>query len=136
MKFVLKNRPWLPKVPMQYKKDTSVRISCNQLVMFPLKRVLIVDHDEDNHILFSYKKLFKVFFYYGRRRLNGHVCPNEEVDNGCFMIDTVSGDECLIFAEDTVVDDDVKYKLHKDVMLCFSSAANVDEENTENDGLG
>lgn len=51
------------------------------------------------------------------------------------MIDEVSGDERLIFAEDTVVDDDVKSKLHKDVM-CFSSAANVDEENTENDRLG
>ena len=59
-----------------------------------------------------------------------------EADNGCFMIDIVSGDELLIFAEDIVVDDDVKSKLHKDVMLCFFSAANVDEENTENDGLG
>lgn len=29
---------------------------------FPLKKVLIMDHGEDNHILLSYEKLFKVFF--------------------------------------------------------------------------
>lgn len=30
----------------------------------------------------------------------------------------------------------MKANLHKDVMLCFPSAANVDEEYTENDGAG
>lgn len=96
-----------------------VKVLLEVNLRFPLKRVLIMDHDEDNHILLSYEKLFKVFFYCGRRRLNGHVYLDVEADNGCFMIDMVHGDECLIFAEDMVVDDDVKSKLHKDVILCL-----------------
>ncbi|RXI03118.1 hypothetical protein DVH24_003770 [Malus domestica] len=35
-------------------------------VQLPLKRVLVVNGENGNPILISYKKLFEVYFYYGR----------------------------------------------------------------------
>lgn len=103
---------------------------------FPLKRVLIVNHDNDFPVLVSYEMLFEVCFYCGKRRFEGHVCPKGEADDGCFMIDKVYEDEPFIFPEDTVVDADIKANLQKDVILCFPNVAMVEYENTEIEDLG
>lgn len=59
-------------------------------LQFPFKRVFIVNHDDDYPILVSYeKKIFKVCFYCGRMRLEGHACPEIKADDKCFMIDKV-----------------------------------------------
>lgn len=86
---------------------------------FPLKRVLIVNQDNDYPILISYEKIFEVCFYYGRIKVERHVCPEIKPDDGCFMIDKVFDDEPLVYPEDVVIDEDVKACLENDVMLCF-----------------
>ncbi|KAB2635632.1 hypothetical protein D8674_026166 [Pyrus ussuriensis x Pyrus communis] len=47
------------------------------------------------------------------------------------MIDRVFEDELLVYTEDNHVDDDVKESLQKDVMLCFPSNVNHEEENID-----
>lgn len=56
---------------------------------FPLKKVFIIHNNDDHPILVSYKKLFEVCFYCGRRRFDGHECAESEVDNNCFLIEMV-----------------------------------------------
>lgn len=63
----------------------------------PLKRVLVVNEDDENPVLVSYEKIFEVCFYCGRRRGGNHSCSDEEVDDGCFMIERVFDDEPKIF---------------------------------------
>lgn len=50
---------------------------------YPLKRVMIVNKDEDNPIFISYEKLFEICFYYGRRMMECHLCPKVEVEDEC-----------------------------------------------------
>lgn len=95
-----------------------------------------MNHEEDNHILVDYEKLFKMCFHCGMRRLEGHVCLEVDADDGCFMIDRAFEDKPIVFPEDIVVDEDIKANLHKDVMLCFPSAANVEDEFNETEEPG
>ncbi|KAB2615262.1 hypothetical protein D8674_021850 [Pyrus ussuriensis x Pyrus communis] len=85
---------------------------------FPLKHVLIVNHEEDYPILISYEIIFE------------DVCPEVEADDGYFMIDTVFEDEPFVYPEDVIMDVDVKAHLQKYVMLCFPNATTVEEEFT------
>ncbi|KAB2634405.1 hypothetical protein D8674_038268 [Pyrus ussuriensis x Pyrus communis] len=136
--YVLENRLW---VPMQYKEDNMFKDISQPIGMiikmdnrFPLKRVLLISRHEDNPILISYETLFEICFYYGRRRIKGHLC--QKVEDRCFMIDRVFHDELLIYPEVTQVNEDIKSNLHKDAMLCFLFVVNVEEENMEIEELG
>lgn len=90
----------------------------------------MINKDDDNLILVSYKKIFELCFYCGRMRLGNHLCPEEEVEDGCFMIDRVFDDEPPIFPENTPVDKDVKVALQDDILLCFPTYVIQDEEPT------
>lgn len=105
--------------------DLFVKVLIKVDNRFPLKRILIISRHEDNPILISYETLFEICFY---------LC--QKVEDRCFMIDRVFYDEPLIYPEDTQVDEDIKSNLHKDAMLCFLFAVNVEEENTEIEELG
>lgn len=103
-------------------------------LQFSLKRLLVINKDDDNLILVSYEKIFEVFFYCGHMRLGSHLCPEEKVEDGCFMIEIVFDDEPPIFPEDTPVDKDVKVALQDDILLCFPTHVIQDEEPTDNVG--
>lgn len=45
------------------------------------------------------------------------MCPKEEVDDGCFMIEKVFDDERRIFPEDLQVEDDIREALQSNVLL-------------------
>ncbi|KAM1165472.1 hypothetical protein ACFX2I_024771 [Malus domestica] len=146
----------LPKLPLQYKEDKIIKTIAQPLgdiirvddvtlnlnglfvkvlvkvdLRFLLKSDLVVNGDDKNPILVSYEKIFEVCFYYGSWRNGNHYCPEEEVDDGCFMIDRVFYDEPKIFLEDIQVEDDIKEALQSDVLLCFPVAMTQDEENLE-----
>ncbi|KAM1837468.1 hypothetical protein EV1_019046 [Malus domestica] len=71
------------------------------------------------------------------RRFEGHVCPEEDADDGCSIIDKVFDDEPLFYHEDTLVDDVIKFSLRKDVKLLFLSAVNMaEDEGLENEDTG
>lgn len=48
--------------------------------------LIVCKDDDDKLILISYEKLFEVRFYCGRTRIEADSCPEEEVNDGCFMI--------------------------------------------------
>lgn len=110
--------------------DQFVKVILEVDLRFPLKRVPILNHEDDYPIFISYEKIFEVCFYC-RMRLEGHVCPEIEADDGYFMIDKVCDDEPYVYPKDVVIDNDVKASLKKDVMLCFPNPTIVEEEYTE-----
>ncbi|KAB2617267.1 protein FIZZY-RELATED 2-like [Pyrus ussuriensis x Pyrus communis] len=81
-------------------------------------------------------KDFGVCFYCRRRRLEGHVCPEIEANDECFMIDNVFEDEPFVYQENVVVNEDIKASLQEDVMLCFPSATNVEKDYTKIEEFG
>lgn len=62
----------------------------------PLKRVMVINDQEDCPVLLSYKKLFEVCFYYGRRKVEGHKCLALEDKDGWLLVDRVFEDEPLV----------------------------------------
>ncbi|KAB2603380.1 hypothetical protein D8674_004385 [Pyrus ussuriensis x Pyrus communis] len=151
----------LPRVSVQYKEEKIIKditwpigrvIKVDELTFglnglfvkvllevdlrFPLKRMLIVNHEDDYLILISYEKNFEVCFYCRRMRLKGHVCTEIEADDECFMVDKVFEDEPSVYLEDVVMDEDIKASLQEDVMLCFPNATNVEEDYTEMEESG
>ncbi|KAB2631053.1 hypothetical protein D8674_008572 [Pyrus ussuriensis x Pyrus communis] len=132
LKYVLNNRPYGGLGDsVQYKEKQIIRDITQPIgkvdLRFPLKRVLIINHNDDSPILISYEKLFEVCCYCGRMCLEGHSCAEFETDDGCFMIDKAFEDEPTVYPEDVVVDEDIKACLQDDVMLCFPKAANVED---------
>lgn len=105
-----------------------VKVLVEMDLRFPLKRALIVNDDDDHPMLGSYNKLFEVCFYCGKRRLDGHTCMENDVEDGCFLIERAFDDEPLIFPKDTKVDEDLKDALHGDVMLCFPMVVNNEDK--------
>lgn len=89
----------------------------------PLKRVLIINDDDNRPILVSYEKLFEICFNWGRMRSDGHVCSEYEVDDGCFLIKRFFEDKLVIFPKYTNVDTDIKDALHDNALFpcCFAT---------------
>ncbi|KAM1636555.1 hypothetical protein ACFX13_014751 [Malus domestica] len=101
-----------------------------------LKRVLIINDDDDCPILVSYEKLFEACFYYDHMRPDGHIFLEYEMDDRCFLIERMFEDEPAISPEDTNVDDDINEPLHDDVMLCFPVALLPEENFMETKEVG
>ncbi|KAM1720967.1 hypothetical protein ACFX12_022563 [Malus domestica] len=103
----------------------------------PLKRVMIINDQEDYPVLLSYEKLFEVCFYYGRRRVEGHKCQALEDKDGWLLVDRVFEDEPLVMPSGAVISEETRQGLHGGVMLVFSQpnlgeeAPSKDEEELE-----
>ncbi|KAB2635774.1 hypothetical protein D8674_026308 [Pyrus ussuriensis x Pyrus communis] len=87
MEYVLDNRPWFL---VEY-RDAEILEVILQLVdlRLPLKRVMVINDQEDCLVLLSYKKLFEVCFYCGQRKVEGHKCLALEDKDGWLLVDRV-----------------------------------------------
>lgn len=63
----------------------------------PLKRILVVNDDEECPFLMSYKKLFEICFYRGRKQTDKHSCPADFDNDGCLLVDKIFEDEPLVY---------------------------------------
>ncbi|KAM1724365.1 hypothetical protein ACFX13_022862 [Malus domestica] len=103
----------------------------------PLKRVMIINDQEDYPVLLSYEKLFEVCFYYGRRRVEGHKCQALEDKDGWLLVDRVFEDEPLVMPSGAEISEETRQGLHGGVMLVFpqptlgEEAPSKDEEELE-----
>lgn len=104
-----------------------VRILLEVEIRLPFKRILVVNNDEDNHVLLSYEKLFEVYFYHGRTWVEGHLCPADEDNDGYFLVDRIFEDEPLVCPSEIAISEEARRKLHDGVMLFFSQPALVDD---------
>ncbi|KAM1056604.1 hypothetical protein ACFX13_030744 [Malus domestica] len=103
-----------------------VRILLEVEIRLPFKRVLVVNNDEDSHVLLSYEKLFELYFYYGIRWVEGHPCPADEDNDGYFLEDRSFEDEPLVCPSEIAISEEARRKLHDGGMLFFSLPALVD----------
>lgn len=66
-----------------------IRVLLEVDLRLPLKRLLIVNDDEECLLLLSYEKLFEVCFYCGRKRTERHSCPTNFDNDGCLLVDRI-----------------------------------------------
>ncbi|KAM1794257.1 hypothetical protein ACFX11_034752 [Malus domestica] len=157
LEFALDNRPgvWISisRVPVQY-RDAEILEAITQLVdtfvhtdetslsglnglfvrvlmevdlRLPLKRILVVNDDEECPLLLSYKKLFEICFYCGSKMSDKHLCPADFDNDGCLLMDRIVKDETLVCLANFPVSDETKSELHEGVMLLFPQPTLVDE---------
>lgn len=93
----------------------------------PLKRILMVNDDEECPLLLSYNKLFEVCFYCGRKKTDKHSCPVDFDNDGCLLVDRIFKDEPLVCPADFSVSNETNSELHEGVMLLFPQPTLVDE---------
>ena len=70
----------------------SIRVLVGIHVRLPLKRVLVVNGDDDLPSFLSYEKLFEVCFYCGRHIIEGSGCDEGDDDVSWFMINRLFKD--------------------------------------------
>lgn len=58
-----------------------------------LKRILVLNDDEECPLLLSYEKLFEVCFYYGKKCSERHSCPADYDSDDCLLVDKIFKDE-------------------------------------------
>ncbi|KAM1717240.1 hypothetical protein ACFX11_025100 [Malus domestica] len=101
----------------KYKEDRIIKV-----ISQPLGNVLKVD---DVTLSFNgvFVKVLVEVDLRGRMRSDGHVCPEYEVNDGCFLIKKLFKDEPAIFPKDTNVDTDIKDALHDNALFpcCFAT---------------
>lgn len=85
----------------------------------PLKRILVVNDDEECPLLLSHEKLFEVCFYYRMRRSDKYACHVDYDNDGCLLVDRLLKDEMLVCPTDFPMSDETKSELHDGVMLLF-----------------
>lgn len=154
IEFISNVRVWLriPRVPVQYRDaeilevitppgnfirvDETTMYGLNGLFVrvllevdlrLPLERILVVNDDEECHLLLTYEKLFELCFYYGRKHFERHSCPADYDNNGCLLVDKIFEDEPLICPADFPVSEETKNELQDGVMLLFPQPTLVDE---------
>lgn len=92
-----------------------------------MKRILLVNDDEECSLLLSYEKLFEVCFYCGKKRNEKHSCSADYDNGGCLLVDEIFEDESLVCPVDFPVSEETKKELHDGVMLLFPLPTLVDE---------
>ncbi|KAB2596570.1 Cleavage and polyadenylation specificity factor subunit 1 [Pyrus ussuriensis x Pyrus communis] len=157
--FISNLKVWLriPRVPVQY-RDTEileiitqhvgnfiradkttmsglngmfVRVLLEMDLRLPLKRILVVNDDEECPLLLSYKKPFEICFYHGRKRFERHSCPVDYDNDGCLLVDRIFVDEPLICPTDFPVSEETKNELKDKVMLFFPQPTLARGDNTQ-----
>ncbi|KAB2635652.1 hypothetical protein D8674_026186 [Pyrus ussuriensis x Pyrus communis] len=81
-----------------------VRVLLEVDLRLPLKRILVVNDDEECPLLLSYEKLFEICFYYRRKMSNKHSCPANFDSDGCLLVDKIYEDEPLGYPIDFPAD--------------------------------
>ncbi|KAM1181480.1 hypothetical protein EV1_000075 [Malus domestica] len=138
LEFELENRPWYVRgqiLHMEKANETTlyringlvVRVLLKVDLRPPLKRILVVNDDEECLLLLSYEKLFEVCFYCGMRRIDKHACPTDYDNDGCLLVDRILEDAMLVCPADFPMSDETKSELHDGVMLLFPQPNLLDE---------
>ncbi|KAM1242776.1 hypothetical protein ACFX2G_035093 [Malus domestica] len=159
--FISNSRVWIriPRVPVQY-RDAEIFKAITQLVgtfihadettisglnglfvrvmlevdlRLPLKRILVVNDDEECHLLLSYKKLFEICFYCVRKMSDKHLFPADFDNDGCLLMDRIVKDEPLVCPANFPVSDETMSELHEGVMFLFPQPTLVDEIGSDED---
>ncbi|KAB2597195.1 hypothetical protein D8674_000115 [Pyrus ussuriensis x Pyrus communis] len=93
----------------------------------PLKKILVVNNDEECPLLLSYEKLFKFCFYYGIRRADKYACPVDYDNDDCLLVERIFEDEMFVCSANFPVSDETKSELHDGVMFLFPQPTLLDE---------
>lgn len=92
-----------------------------------LKKILVVNDDEECPLLLSYEKLFEACFYCGMRMTDKHACPADYDNDGYLLVDRILEDEMLVCPSDFPVSDETKSELHDGVILLFPQPSLLDK---------
>lgn len=96
-----------------------VRVLMKVDLRLHLKRVMVINDQEDCPMLLSYEKLFEMCLYYGQRRVEGHKFPALEDKDGWLLVDRVFEDEPLVMSMRAEISEETRQGLHGGVMLVF-----------------
>lgn len=77
----------------------------------PLKRILVVNDDEECHLPLSYEQLFEVCFYYGMKRSERYSSPADFDNDDCLLVDRIFKHEILIYPADFPISENTKNEL-------------------------
>ncbi|KAM2184957.1 hypothetical protein ACFX1Q_030020 [Malus domestica] len=110
-----------------------VRVLIEVDLRLPLKRVMVINDQEDCPVLLSYEKLFEVCFYYGRRRSEGHKCPTLEDKHVWLLVDRLFEDKSLVYPTGAEISEETRQELHRGVMLVFPQPVVGEEVNAKDE---
>lgn len=112
-----------------------VRVLLEVDLRLPLKRLLILNDDEECPLLLSYENLFEVCFYCGRKCTKRHICLIDFDNDGYLLVDRILEDEPLVCLADFPISEETKKELHDGVMLLFPQPTLVDEFSSAKGGV-
>ncbi|KAB2626097.1 hypothetical protein D8674_017757 [Pyrus ussuriensis x Pyrus communis] len=130
LEFTLDNRPCFIRADETILSSLNgllIRVLLEVVLRLPLKRILVVNDDEECPLLLTYEKLFEVYFYSGRKRIERHSCPTNHDNDGYVLVDRIFEDEPLIYPADFPISEGTKKDLHDGVMLLFPQPTLLDE---------
>ncbi|KAM1316013.1 hypothetical protein ACFX10_019530 [Malus domestica] len=101
-----------------------VRVLLEMDLRLPLKRVMIINDEDEKPVLLSFEKLFEVCFYGGQMRSEGHICLAIEDKDGWLLVDKLFDDELMVYSTGAVISGETSQELHWGGYAClFSTGA-------------